>query len=320
MHRNWQLSFQKTESNRGKLGFVKFAWLGSQQTEEGGKISHRALNRLRSRRCVQAACAIRLLSIRALHRSAAHRVTMSQSPPPLSPPESFTSITEGLARVLVPGDDVFYNPVQRFNRDLSVAVIRTFSESLLVTKKQLRKAAWEEKRRKEGTPVETAEPGPEAEAQTSTAPPLERNITILEALSASGLRSIRYALEIPRACTVYANDMSPCAIQVIHRNISHNNLPEHLVQVSQSDANALMYSRRTERVDVIDLDPYGTATPFIDAAVQAIASDGLLCITCTDMAVSAGIGYPEKCFANYGGMPVKQEYTHEVVSSAPIAS
>jgi tRNA (guanine26-N2/guanine27-N2)-dimethyltransferase len=30
------------------------------------------------------------------------------------------------------------------------------------------------------------------------------------------------------------------------------------------------------------------------------------------MSVLAGIGYPEKCFANYGGCPVKQEYTHEV--------
>jgi tRNA G26 N,N-dimethylase Trm1 len=74
-----------------------------------------------------------------------------------------------------------------------------------------------------------------------------------------------------------------------------------------------MYSHSTNRVDVVDLDPYGTATPFIDAAIQAIASDGLLCVTCTDMSVLAGIGYPEKCFANYGGSPVKQEYTHEVV-------
>ena len=37
-----------------------------------------------------------------------------------------------------------------------------------------------------------------------------------------------------------------------------------------------MYSHRAPqaRVDVVDLDPYGTAAPFIDAAVQQI--DGLL--------------------------------------------
>lgn len=38
----------------------------------------------------------------------------------------------------------------------------------------------------------------------------------------------------------------------------------------------LMYSHRQERsrVDVVDLDPYGTAAPFIDAAVQCVKDDG----------------------------------------------
>ena len=76
-----------------------------------------------------------------------------------------------------------------------------------------------------------------------------------------------------------------------------------------------MYNHRalSERFDVVDLDPYGTAAPFIDAAVQSVAdngelnhrywqcyvasyftSKGLLCITCTDLAVLAGTNYPEK--------------------------
>jgi tRNA (guanine26-N2/guanine27-N2)-dimethyltransferase len=37
-----------------------------------------------------------------------------------------------------------------------------------------------------------------------------------------------------------------------------------------------MYSHRHEsrRVEVVDLDPYGTAAPFIDAAVQCVKDDG----------------------------------------------
>ena len=39
---------------------------------------------------------------------------------------------------------------------------------------------------------------------------------------------------------------------------------------------ALMYNHRTDkaRVDVVDLDPYGTAAPFIDAAVQCVNDGG----------------------------------------------
>ena len=45
----------------------------------------------------------------------------------------------------------------------------------------------------------------------------------------------------------------------------------------------LMYEHRepAKRFDVIDLDPYGTACPFLDSAVQAVADGGLLCVTCT---------------------------------------
>lgn len=42
-----------------------------------------------------------------------------------------------------------------------------------------------------------------------------------------------------------------------------------------------MYSHREEkkRVDVVDLDPYGTATPFIDAAVQCVNDGGIFCVS-----------------------------------------
>jgi tRNA(guanine-26,N2-N2) methyltransferase len=214
--------------------------------------------------------------------------------------KDFTQVTEGKANILFPKDHVFYNPVQQFNRDLSIVVIRTWSEAPQ-TKTQLRQAAFQERKFQTSTDDDA-----ENEIQG-------RKVTILEALSASGLRAIRFALEIPNARVVYANDMSADAVAAINRNIAHNAIPEGKISVSCSDANALMYSHQTKRIDVIDLDPYGTAAPFIDAAIQALASDALLCVTCTDLSVLAGPAYPEKCYANYGGVPAKQEYTHEVV-------
>ena len=51
-------------------------------------------------------------------------------------------------------------------------------------------------------------------------------LKILEALAASGLRSIRYALEIPRVGTVVANDLSKEAYQSICRNVQHNQVED----------------------------------------------------------------------------------------------
>ena len=94
-------------------------------------------------------------------------------------------------------------------------------------------------------------------------------ITLLEALSASGLRSIRYAKEIPGLTEIVANDFSKKAVESIERNVSANGVSD-IVRASHADASALMYSRRKagERFTIVDLDPYGSAAPFLDAAVQ----------------------------------------------------
>lgn len=64
--------------------------------------------------------------------------------------------------------------------------------------------------------------------------------------------------------------------------------------------------------NVIDLDPYGTAAPFIHNAVSSISDGGLLCITSTDMRSLSG-QQPETCWSNYGSMTIKGKYCHELV-------
>lgn len=153
------------------------------------------------------------------------------------------------------------------------------------------------------------------------------HFTILDALSATGLRALRYAHEIPFVTKVTANDLDPSAADSIRRNIRHNKLGG-AIEVTQGNAIAHMYTKIaaqmaltdkekqkdiTQQYDVIDLDPYGTAANFFDAAVQAVRDDGgLLCVTCTDAGVWASNGYPEKAFALYGGVPVKGCHSHEV--------
>lgn len=62
---------------------------------------------------------------------------------------------------------------------------------------------------------------------------------------------------------------------------------------------------------MVDIDPYGTAAPYLEAAIQAVDEGGLLCVTCTDMPVLCGI-YPETCFAKYSALSLRAEYCHEL--------
>ena len=145
---------------------------------------------------------------------------------------------------------------------------------------------------------------------------------ILDALSATGLRALRYAKEIPSVTSVTANDLSPSATTSIKLNVRHNQLDEkinaitgnalmHMYGVISNNTKTKQPGSRNEKYDVIDLDPYGTAAPFFDAAVQALVDGGLLCVTCTDAGVFASIGYLEKTFSQYGGTPFKGPQSHE---------
>jgi tRNA (guanine26-N2/guanine27-N2)-dimethyltransferase len=62
--------------------------------------------------------------------------------------------------------------------------------------------------------------------------------------------------------------------------------------------------------EVVDLDPYGTAIPFLESALSCISNDGLLCVTFTDMAVLCA-RKPHVCFYKYGAAPLGKSYCHE---------
>ncbi|KFY36186.1 hypothetical protein V494_05243 [Pseudogymnoascus sp. VKM F-4513 (FW-928)] len=305
--------------------------------------------------------------------------------------KDYNTLKEGLAYILVPGSgplvpqtnpsgdnqsqSVFYNPIQQFNRDLSVLAIKAYGESAVAKKEaeseKRRKAANAKSKKrkrvdetvnKDGVedaaapapattsdngetatlatneaPEQTAMEidGPTVEAQTKTSPDgaaesngtnkpkQQETFTILDALSATGLRALRYAQEIPFTTSVTANDLLPEATRAINLNVLHNKLSSKINPVT-GNAITHMYNFASEipldshrykpskKYDVIDLDPYGTAVPFLDAAVQAVRDDGgLLCVTCTDAGVWASNGYPEKCYSLYGGLPLKGMHSHE---------
>lgn len=196
---------------------------------------------------------------------------------------------------------VFYNKVQVLNRDLSIQTIKLFSEVITNERKTKYDA---KKARYDANPAASERP---------PHPPSD-GITVLDALAATGLRSVRYLKEIPKIKHVTINDLLPEATTAALVNIRSNGIDAEKVIVNNGDACMLMYQHRDSNTqyDVIDLDPYGSAAPFLDSAVQAVSADGgLLCVTCTDSPVLSG-NYPEVCYAKYGSMPIKCKYVHEM--------
>ena len=319
---------------------------------------------------------------------------------------SYTTIREGLAHILVPtnapttldtkkhqqaqkegksppSQSVFYNPIQQFNRDLSVVAVKVYSEHVLAVREfkarlnhekfRKKQRVREEKGRQDGQQDVSKEDGKPEERgcnapaslkrkadealgdDDSEANPAKRrkealsekpspqhdnkanieegtrpidedvngihddksrrqqSFQILDALSATGLRALRYAKEVPAATSVVANDLSPDATASIKMNVEHNRLGDR-IKVTTGNATSHMYNcmdSDSTKYDVVDLDPYGTAVPFLDSAIQALKDGGLLCVTCTDAGVWASNGYPEKTFSLYGGNPIKGRHSHE---------
>lgn len=60
-------------------------------------------------------------------------------------PDGFRLHTENTSHVLLSSDEAFLNPVQEFNRDLSVACIRVWSEEMDRTKEARWRKAQEKK-------------------------------------------------------------------------------------------------------------------------------------------------------------------------------
>lgn len=125
----------------------------------------------------------------------------------------------------------------------------------------------------------------------------------LDGLSASGIRGLRVAGEAGVE-KVTLNDISPAAYQCILRNMERNDLQR--CEACCSNANALMHIRHFEAVD---LDPFGSPSPFLSAASRSALS--YLFITATDTAPLCG-AHLKSGIRKYMALPVKTDYHREM--------
>ncbi len=198
----------------------------------------------------------------------------------------YIKVFEGRAALLVPNPDlfrrsdgvyepswapVFYNPRASLNRDLSVVTLTTASEYFKVN-----------------------------------------TFNIADILAGVGVRGIRYCLEVPNVSTAVLNDINSNAVTIIKENLILNKLVDKVV-VYRSDANTLLYKLRDDKIKLnfIDIDPYGSPTPFIGSALSAVVNGGFLGVTATDVATLSGVKHLAG-LKRYGVRLTKTDFKYEV--------
>lgn len=149
----------------------------------------------------------------------------------------------------------------------------------------------------------------------------KEGIRISEPLTGTGIRGIRYALEVSKVKQVIIGDQDRTSVELAKKNITMNNVDDK-VSIKHIDANLHLSSIAIgkNQVDVVDLDPYGSPAPFLDSAARAVnKKNGLLCITATDMPALVGIK-KRICIRKYGAVPLKTMYAHETALRILIAA
>jgi tRNA (guanine26-N2/guanine27-N2)-dimethyltransferase len=166
---------------------------------------------------------------------------------------------------------VFYNPAMKVSRDISVAIVESYSQL-------------------EG----------------------RESISICEPLSATGVRGLRYAAEVPAVSEVVLNDRSPLAYKLALTNTNRNDL-NGKVRVYNREARALLteLAEKDVRFDIVDVDPFGTPAPFVESALLTLRHRGLLMLTATDLAPLFGIK-PSSCMRKYFAKPMLSEFSKEI--------
>ncbi len=123
----------------------------------------------------------------------------------------------------------------------------------------------------------------------------------LDAMGATGIRGLRVAHECGIPVTIC--DRDPVAVGLIARNVQRSGLP---VTVIQRDVNALLSE---QSFDAVDLDPFGTPAPFVDAGVRGTRR--FLFVTATDTAPLCG-AHLKAGIRRYSAYPMNTEYHSEV--------
>lgn len=137
-------------------------------------------------------------------------------------------------------------------------------------------------------------------------------VRFADILAGVGAGGIRVGNESRNVGRVFLNDLNPNAMQLASLSINQNGIGEKFTK-SGEEANFFLsnHSSREERFDIIDIDPFGSPTPYLDSALRALNIGGILCATSTDGQILCGL-YPNVSLRKYGGYSLNTDYCQEI--------
>ena len=135
----------------------------------------------------------------------------------------------------------------------------------------------------------------------------ENDLRILDLLAGSGIRSARFAKELPasKIKEITINDSSAESVKLIKKNLALNKAKAN---VTNKDANQLLVE--SEGFDYIDIDPFGSPNLFLDNAVKRLSRNSILAVTATDTSALCG-SYISACRRKYWAVPLRNYMMHE---------
>lgn len=139
-----------------------------------------------------------------------------------------------------------------------------------------------------------------------------KSLTAADLLAATGVRGLRLKKEA-KVPYVYVNDASPIAFDFIKKNAKLNKLKISAFNLRAHEFLATRYKRKHSKYGYVDIDPFGTPVPFLDAGVKAIVENrkGIIAVTATDTSALCGT-YRNACLRKYGSKPLYNYLMNEI--------
>ena len=135
-------------------------------------------------------------------------------------------------------------------------------------------------------------------------------LRVLDALGGCGVRSLRYWQEA-KADYIWINEGNPDNKNIIQQNLAII-LAAGCCHITHQDAHRVFFScyDRRDYYDLVDVDCFGSAVPYLNSMLWATKIGGLMYLTSTDGRTLTGHP-PEKSIQTYGAIARSHPARHE---------